>query len=187
MSSTYNRQLIDYVPSYYDELLESSELLSAEDAEFERLNASIDDLLLQFNVSTATWGLREWERICGVATDVSKPLGERRSVIIAKLRGAGVVTVPHIENVSESFLGGDIEVIERYSEYTIAIKFVSDYGVPSNIDDLTKILREIIPAHLAIEYAFKFVTYDALKDAYATYDDVVASGKTYTELRNGGG
>ena len=182
----YDRKLIDYVPVYYDELLESSEILSAENVEVARLNASINDLLAQFNVATSTWGLREWERIVGVTTDVSKPLGERRSVVIAKLRGAGVVTIEHVENVAEAFQGGDIEVIERYADYTIVLKFVSDYGVPSNIDDLTAILREIIPAHLAIEYEFKFVTYDIVKGYYDTYDSLLATGFAYSEILSDG-
>lgn len=182
----YNRRLVDYVPSYYDELLESSELLSAEDAEFARLNASIDDLLLQFNVSTATWGLREWERICGITSDTNKTLGERRSNVKARLRGYGVVTKQHIKTVADGYYGGETEVIERFPEYIIVIKFTSSYGIPSNLSDLQAILREIIPAHLAIEYEFKFVTYDVLKGTYVTYNDVLATGFTYTQLITNG-
>ncbi|MFJ7665320.1 putative phage tail protein [Lysinibacillus sp. NPDC097162] len=182
----YDRRLLDYVPSYYEELLESSELLSAEDAEFARLNANIDDLLLQFNVSTATWGLREWERICGIASDANKTLGERRSNVKARLRGYGVVTKQHIKSVADGYYGGETEVIERFSEYIIVIKFTSSYGIPSNLSDLQGILREIIPAHLAIEYEFKFVTYDILKSAYATYNDVLATGFTYAQLITNG-
>lgn len=89
----YDRKLIDYVPNYYDELLESSELFSAEDAEFKRLNASIDDLLLQFNVSTATWGLREWERILAITPKPNSSIESRRARILAKLRGAAPATV----------------------------------------------------------------------------------------------
>ena len=182
----YDRKLIDYVPVYYGELLESSEILSAENAEVSRLNASINDLLAQFNVATATWGLREWERIAGIAIDESKPLGERRSVVIARLRGAGVVTVEHVENVAEAFQGGDVEVIERYADYTIVIKFISSFGVPANLSDLTDLLRELIPAHLAIEYVFKFVTYDMVKGDYATYDTLLATGFTYDDLITNG-
>lgn len=182
----YNRKLIDYVPPYYDELLESSELLNAEDAEFAKLNASIDDLLLQFNVSTATWGLREWERICGITTDAKKTVGERRSNVKARLRGYGVVTANHIKSVADGYYGGETEIIERYSEYTIVIKFTSSYGIPTNLADLQAILREIIPAHLAIEYVFKFVTYDVLKGTYATYNDVLATSFTYEQLITNG-
>jgi len=182
----YDRRLIDYVPPYYDELLESSELLSAEDAEFARLTASIDDLLLQFNVSTATWGLREWERICGIITDTNKTLAERRSNIKARLRGAGVVTASHIKSVADGYYGGETEIIQRYSEYIIVIKFTSSYGVPTNLADLQEVLREIIPAHLAIEYEFKFVTYDMIRGAYTNYNDIVATSKTYNDIKNGG-
>lgn len=182
----YDRKLIDYVPPYYDELLESSEILSAEDAEFARLNASIDDLLLQFNVSTATWGLREWERICGIITDTSKTLGERRSNVKARLRGYGVVTAEHIKNIADGYYGGETEIIERYSEYIVVIKFTSSYGIPSNLSDLQEVLREIIPAHLAIEYEFKFVTYDILNGAYTSYNELIATNYTYDEVLNGG-
>lgn len=179
----YDRHLLDYVPPDYAELLESSEVLDAQNAEVARLNANITELLSQFNVSTATWGLREWERICGITTDESKAIGERRSVISARLRGAGVVTRAHIENIAEAFQGGDVDVIEKPSEYTIVIKFVSSYGIPSNLSDLTDILREIIPAHLAIEYEFKFVTYSGIKSTYATYGALKASGKTYSAIK----
>lgn len=182
----YNRKLIDYVPPYYDELLESTELLSAEDAEFARLNVGIDDLLLQFNVSTATWGLREWERICGITTDEGKTVSERRSNVKARLRGSGVVTVEHIKNVSDGYYGGQTEIIERYADYTIVVKFTSSYGIPSNLSDLQEVLREIIPAHLAIEYEFKFVTYDILKRTYSSYDEVLATGFTYAEILTNG-
>jgi len=183
---SYERNLIDYVPPYYSELLESIEILSAENAEIAKLNADIDDLLAQFNVSTATWGLIEWERIAGITTDQEKTLGERRSVVIARLRGAGVVTKAHIKSVSEAFLGGEIEVSEKYAEYIITIKFINMYGVPSNLVDLTDILREIIPAHLGIEYEFKFVTYEMFRKTGRTYDAISASGRTYDDLKTGG-
>src|SRR5690554_311025 len=142
------RKLIDYVPHYYNELLESREILSAEDAEIAKLNASIDDLLLQFNVSTATWGLREWERICGVETDDNKPLEERRSVIKSKLRGYGVTTVDHIKNVTESFNASDAEIEEHFDTYTIVVKFFSNRNASTNMDDVVNALWEIVPAHL---------------------------------------
>lgn len=182
----YDRKLIDYVPPYYGELLESSEILSVEDVEFSRLNASIDDLLLQFNVSTATWGLREWERICGIATDNGKTVSERRSNVKARLRGYGVVTVEHIKSISDGYYGGQTDIVERFADYTIVIKFTSSYGIPPNLSDLQEVLREIIPAHLVIEYEFKFVTYDILKQTYATYDVVAATGFTYSDLITNG-
>lgn len=174
----YDRKLIDYVPPYYDELLESSEILSAEDAEFARLNAGIDDLLLQFNVSTATWGLREWERICGIETDTTKSVSERRSNVIARFRGYGVVTIEHIKKITDSYYAGETEIIEKPSEYKIVIKFTSEFGVPAGITELQKLLREIIPSHLDIDYDFKFILYrDIVGVTYHSLTDL-----SYAEL-----
>lgn len=186
----YDRKLIDYVPPYYDELLESSEILSSEDEEFSRLHANIDDLLLQFNVSTATWGLREWERICGFVTDASKTVDERRSNVIARLRGYGVVTIEHIKKITDSYYAGDTEITEKPSEYKIVIKFTSEFGVPTGISELQSLLREIIPSHLVLEYDFKFVlyrdivgvTYHALTDL--TYAELLVHFAEYNEVPN---
>lgn len=183
----YNRNIFDYLPQVYGELLESRELLSAQEAEFKRLNASIDDVLAQYFVDTATWGLAQWERVVGVPTDASKPIAERRSVIKARLRGAGVVTVAHLKDVAESWYGGETEVREEYAEYKIVVKFVSSFGVPSNLSDVERALREIIPAHLALAFEFKFLTYDLLRDQYATYNVLTATGLTYGELKNNEG
>lgn len=182
---SYRRNIADYVPNYYSELLESIEVLSKENEEIAKLHATIDDLLPQFNVITATWGLREWERICGITTDRTKTIGERRSNVLARIRGAGTITKEHIKNVSDGYYGGETEVIEKNNEYTIVIKFTSSYGVPSNLTDLQSVLREIIPAHLAIDYEFKFVLYSDVNRLFANYAAINKNDLTYGKLRDG--
>lgn len=182
---SYRRNLLDYTPNYYAELLESNEVLTKETEEFTKLHATINELLPQFNVVTATWGLREWERICGITTDNTKTLGERRSNVLARIRGAGTITMEHIKNVSDGYYGGETEVIEKTNVYTIVIKFTSSYGVPSNLADLQAVLREIIPAHLAIDYEFKFVLYSDVNRLFSSYAAINQNGMTYAKLRDG--
>lgn len=178
--------MTDYVPSYYSELIESNEILTRENEEIARLHATIDDLLPQFNVLTATWGLREWERVVGLKTNESYPLDHRRSNILARLRGYGTVTKAHIKNVSDSYYGGETEIIEKENAYTIVIKFTSSYGIPANLSDLQNVLREIIPAHLAIDYEFKFVLYDTLKNVYTNYDGILMKNLKYEQMITNG-
>ncbi|MCL6615562.1 MAG: YmfQ family protein, partial [Anoxybacillus ayderensis] len=73
------------------------------------------------------------------------------------LRGIGTVTVALIKNVAESWYNGEVEVTEQPSLYTVKIKFVSKLGVPSNLADIQNALREIIPAHLAINFEFSYL------------------------------
>jgi hypothetical protein len=151
------RSMFDYMPREYEDLRESRAIIQAEAAEFETLNDKIADVLAQFYVDTATWGLANWERICGIPVDESKPIDQRRSVIKSKLRGIGTVTVDLIKNVTEAYYNGEVEVTEQPSLYTVKIKFVSKLGVPPNLADIQNALREIIPAHLAIDFEFSYL------------------------------
>ncbi|RLQ08638.1 YmfQ family protein [Geobacillus sp. FSL K6-0789] len=149
--------LSQYLPDYYQNIREFQTLIGTEGEEFEQLNVTIDEVLKQFYVDTATWGLANWERICGIPTDESKPIDQRRSVIKSKLRGIGTVTVELVKNVAEAYYNGQVEVIEQPSLYTVKIKFVSKLGVPPNLTDIQNALREIIPAHLAINFEFSYL------------------------------
>jgi uncharacterized protein YmfQ (DUF2313 family) len=178
-----NRAMYDYLPQYYEDIREARAIIDVESAQFEQLYADIADVLAQVYVDTATWGLANWERICGIPNDsykfttfyrlaklgvtfgdleqfswgeietaYPKDLDERRSIIKSKLRGYGTVTKTFIQNVTEAYANGDVEVIEDYANYKIIIRFVNRYALPRDIDKIKEIIREIIPAHLDIEY-----------------------------------
>lgn len=149
--------LFQHLPDYYQNVREFQTLIGAENEEVEQLQITIDEVLEQFYVDTATWGLSHWERICGIPVDENKPIEQRRSVIKSKLRGIGTVTVALIKNVAESWYNGEVEVTEQPSLYTVKIKFISKLGVPSNLADIQNALREILPAHLAINFEFSYL------------------------------
>lgn len=172
----------DYIPDFYRDIKEATEVIDAQAEAGLTAYEAIQDVLNQFFVETATWGLASWERISGLPTDPTKPLPERRSLIISRLRGFGTATPELIENVAESWYGGDVEVIESPETYTVTVKFVSSYGVPSNMVDVERALREIIPAHLLLKFEFKYNTFDALTATGATFDDITNSGLTFDDL-----
>ncbi|MDH6675716.1 hypothetical protein M2277_006437 [Paenibacillus sp. LBL] len=180
------KRMHDYVPKYYEEMPVATNILDREAEEIERLNASIDDVLAQFFIETATWGLSRWERIFGLPTDTTKTYAQRREILLGRLRGVGTVTAELIENVAEAYANGDVDVDVNAPAYTVIITFVSSLGVPDQIDALKAAVRDITPAHLAIEYVFRFYTYAELATGGRTYGDVVATGKTYSEIYNRG-
>lgn len=55
----------DYLPKYYEDIREARAILDGEADQIIRLNADINDVLAQFFVDTATWGLAYWERMIG--------------------------------------------------------------------------------------------------------------------------
>lgn len=116
----------------------------------------IDDLLDQTFIDNATWSLELWEKEFNVETDTTKSLRERRSVVKSKKRGIGVVTVAMVKDVAEAYYGGEVEVYEQYEKYVVEVKFVSDYGIPSNLEDVEDSLKEILPAHLDLVFLYSY-------------------------------
>lgn len=60
------------------------ELINAEGEEFENLQASIEDVLNQLFVETATWGLDAWDSFLGLETK-KYDVTERRKIMTARL------------------------------------------------------------------------------------------------------
>ena len=174
-------ELINYLPELYRNSPEIVEFQEAMQFWTDRLHADRTELFEQFHISTATWGLANWERALGLETDISKPYAYRRTRIESKLRGLGTTTIEMIKNVASSFSNGDVEVIEHNGEYTFEILFVGTIGIPPNMDDLTAAIEEIKPAHLAYLYTYLYRTWDMV--SHLTWDD--AAGYTWDQLREG--
>lgn len=178
--------MYDYAPRYYGDMPIATNILDREAEEFAKLNADIYDVLAQMYIETATWGLTRWESIFGLVTDTTKSYEHRREILLSRLRGVGAVSAELIESVAGAYANGDVDVTADVPAYTITITFVSNYGVPAQITELMAAIRDVTPAHLAINYVFKFYTYAELKATGLTYGALKATGKTYGELRDRG-
>jgi uncharacterized protein YmfQ (DUF2313 family) len=177
--------LYGYLPQEYADYRESRAIIKAEAAEFEALNSAISDVLDQLFIDTATWGLTNWEQMSGIPVNEAKPIAERRSLIKAKRRGTGVVTSALIQNVINSYSGGDVQVTEDMPNYTIKIKFVSNLGTPTNMPDIQQVIRDIVPAHLAITYEYKYPLWSDWTTANKTWAQIDAANKTWTQYESG--
>ena len=174
--------LISYLPPYYQNVKEMVAIQNTLAQELGQINIDIEDLIKQCFVDTATWGLEIWEQIFGIQTDKTKLLDQRRSMIKAKMRGAGTVNIEQIKNIARAFLNGELDVTENFANYSIDIEFTDYGGVPPNKDDLTKILREIIPAHLEINYILNYLLWSVLRNLEWTWDDIDAMDITWADL-----
>lgn len=162
-------------------------IAEAQGSEVADLWSTLDDILKQFYVETATeWGLALWEQMLGIESYAGKPLDQRRSRIISKLRGMGTVTINLIKNVAESYDGGTVEVTEQPELYQITITFVDTRGVPPNIEDLKEAIEEIIPAHLGVVYQYRYLIWDELDALNLTWDELDALNLTWDEFETGG-
>lgn len=149
--------MLSYLPRYYETSRVMRAILQAEGTEFDKLRQALDEILSQFFVRTATWGLDRWEEELGLPITPDQPEAERRDKIISRLRGYGTATISVVKQVAEAYDKGTIDVIEDHAAYTVTIRFVDTIGVPPNLDDLKAAVRAVVPAHLEIQYQFRYL------------------------------
>lgn len=178
--------LLLYGHPRYRDIFESLEIQLTLAEELELFWGRANDAIDQMNVSTATWALDHYEKETGIVVSPSKPRAERISVIHAKYRGSGTTTEEFIQQTAEAFANGEVSVEDRPAESLVVISFVGVLGVPPNINDFTKMLRDIIPAHYDFDLVYTYLTYGELFSTYADYGALAATGLTYDQILNGG-
>jgi uncharacterized protein YmfQ (DUF2313 family) len=175
--------MLRYAPPFLQNSRVYRAIIGAEGAEYDAQRTTAADILKQFYIETATeWGLAKWEEFLGLASYAGKPLSQRRSRIISKLRGIGSVTVEMIETVAGAFENGTIKVTEQPELYQFTISFISTRGIPPNIEDLFQAIEEIKPAHLAVVYDYKYLTWNELDAMNLTWDQLDAMHLTWEQL-----
>lgn len=150
-------QVKSYISPLYGGDWTSSLLLDTGAAGLEQFEANVADVLNQYFVDTATWGLDQWEKFIGIPTDLSKSVTDRRSMVRSLLRGSGTVTASLMENVAEAYDNGQIEVTEQPALYQLTVRFADTVGLPPNLDDLKAAVEAIKPAHLTVVYQYKYL------------------------------
>lgn len=146
----------DYAPPELAKQNVFSKIYNAQDKQIDKLDENVQDLLNQFFVNTATWGLQYWEEEFGITPNINDTYEIRRSRLLAKKRGQGTTTKEVIKNICNSYVD-DSEIIEHSKEYWFELILESYRGFPE-LDSLYEFIEEIKPAHLGTNYKLKAIT-----------------------------
>ncbi|MCC0697842.1 putative phage tail protein, partial [Clostridioides sp. ES-S-0048-02] len=92
-------KLIDHLPSFANNEIDI-QIQDALENELLTLLDEKNDLLDQFFIDTATWGLDDWEDLLKIKTNSKLDFDTRRSNVKAKLRGKGTTTIEVIKAIS---------------------------------------------------------------------------------------
>ncbi len=155
----YKTEMLKALPTYYYNSEVMNNLLEADTKELRRLEFELDTFQDSLFIDSVVENVNRWEQDLGISSDVSKPYDFRREKVKAKLRAVGTTTKAMIETVAAAFSNGEVEVIEDNASYSFKIKFTGIKGTPANMADLSAILEEIKPAHLAFAYDYTFNTW----------------------------
>lgn len=166
-----------------DDIALFHDLTEAESKEFDLLDGEMDALESNMTLTNTTLSqIARREAEFGVASDNTKPIVQRRAVLIAKLRGQGTTTPAFIRNVAASFEYGEVSVDEASAPYTVRIIFESVIGIPPNMEDFIRTIEEVKPAHLVFEYVYRYNTWDMIEAFEKTWDEWEALDITFDGL-----
>lgn len=157
MTHEWMRQKMVDILAYLPKFLQKSPLFKgtndADNREHETIRLDLQDLLNQFFIKSATWGLERWEDLVGIKTDTTKSLESRRDAVIAKLQNPESVTETFLTNLINRYIADKAGYIISYpSEYRIEVLYHG--GQVLDYENLRKSINTYIPAHIG----YKLVT-----------------------------
>ncbi|NBD24314.1 DUF2313 domain-containing protein [Paenibacillus sp. T1] len=150
--------MLEELPRFYEPILEMRAIVQAEGEQFDRLGAELADQFRQRFVSTATWGLGDWESELGIVPPAGQPVEQRRSVIRSKTRGFGKFSGRLLQSVAGAYDNGNLDIAFDAPSSTFTIRFASTLGLPPNLDDLKTALEAVMPSHLGVAYSYRYLS-----------------------------
>lgn len=174
LTSESGKRMLTYVAPIYNESRNMLSIFQANGDAVDDLQKWTKEIRDQMDPMTATWGLKYWEQRYNIPIDETKPIRERREYIQSRRKGVGTPTPKLIKDTAQAYTNGEVEVIEA-SAYTFKIRFISQYGVPSNIDQFYDTISKLKQAHMSVIYEFSFLTcaaFDAAQITAGDFDDL---------------
>lgn len=148
----------------------------------EKMRLKLMDIARQFFVSTATWGLNDWERVLAIPTVWSESYEVRRNRILLKLQGCQTSSLPFINALLNRYVmdssGKILEHNETYTfEIIVDVDKVYDWKAMIEAIDVYK------PAHLEMYLAME-IFHEWEIQHRATIQQIVEAGHYFWNLGN---
>lgn len=174
LTSPSGTRMLTYVAPIYDNSRVMQAVFQANGIEIDNLQTWVQEIRYQAFPQTATWGMKYWEQSLGITVDELKPINQRREYVISKLIGVGTPTKKLIEDTAKSYTNGDIDITVLPS-YTFMIEFISEFGVPENVDQFKETIANIKPAHMTVTYKYRYMLaqdFDSYNLTAGDFDDL---------------
>ena len=158
--------------------LNGGELESA-GAALDGVEAALDEAEREMLLSTAEdWGLAAVEELL-VHRPAAPTLAQRREALAALLRIGGDSFT--LGAVNDTLRGCGINAVasETGTPGYVEVRFPDVPGIPENIEELRRIIEDILPAHVGITYLYWFSTWAELEEQFDTWGEIEALGLTW--------
>lgn len=154
--------LLDYVPNQMLKLPEFQEIAKAEEVEIDDLNSSVEELLNnQFVHSATEIGISRWEGILKLAVKKIDTLDDRRFRILSHLNQSLPYTYKGLLAQLKNLGIDDASIDLNTNEYKLTVKIRLD--LKNKYETVQTLLDNITPANLIIQLLQLFNTHAELR------------------------
>lgn len=141
----------------------------------------LDALHREANLATAeNWGLEQIAELMG-RKPVAEGNGEMAKALAALLRIGGDSFTLSAINDTISGCGIPAKALE-VGVNSVAVIFPGIPGEPEGFEQLKKIVEDILPAHLDIQYWLRYITWLELTERFSTWQELESTGLSWERL-----
>ena len=178
----YLRELLRPLRIYGLEGTANGGELEAQGKALDGVEAAMEEVQREMLICTAEGrGLEAVEALLA-RKPVAASLERRRAALAALLRISGDCFT--LAAVNDNLTGCGLNAVASEGELpgTVEVRFPEVPGVPDGFPAMRRIIEDILPCHLEIQYAFWYATWAELEARFQTWADLEALGPTWAEL-----
>lgn len=151
---------------------------TALDGCLEALNKLCQEMLV---LSAQDEGLDEVSSLLSLRPVTTDPQ-RRRAALAALLRISGDSFTLDAINDNLAGCGLNAKASETEQSGVVEVRFPEVPGIPDGFEEMSKIIEQIIPCHLQIEYIYWYITWAILESKFSTWAELEDAGLTWEEL-----
>ena len=161
--------------------LEAGELEALGEA-LDQAEAALDELHRESCLATAQdWGLERTASLFRRRPIAATPKAMREALAALLRIGGDSFTLDAI-NDTISGCGVNARVRETGKAGTVEVSFPKVPGIPPGFDEIQKIVEDILPAHLLVQYHFWYLTWAQLESKFSCWQEIEDKALTWTGL-----
>ena len=156
--------------------------LEAVGADLDGVAAALEETEREMLLDTAEGaGLAAVEALLARAP-VADTLERRRAALAALLRIGGDSFTLAAVNDNLKGCGLNAVVSETADPGVVEVRFPDVPGIPDGYGTLRKIIEDILPCHLQVDYVYWYITWAMVEERFGTWGAIEAGGYTWEQL-----
>ena len=178
----YEKRMNEYYPEVVRSIEEFQAIIKSEYLNFEDLARNTMETQNNAYLSTMDESrIVEWEKVLNIKPMSNSTLVDRKSTIIARLRGYGKLNTSLINSIVNAFTGGTAN-----SWVDGSVLYVEITPPPNNkqfkFENVEQELKKKLPAHLTLNVSRNYYTWGEINNTFTSWSDMKNTLKTWNDV-----